>query len=56
MKLIKIVLSILILSIVLNAKEETVDVNFRNLSVKDFVEMVSKINQKKYIDKCTTKR
>ncbi|MFK5975624.1 MAG: type II secretion system secretin GspD [Sulfurovum sp.] len=46
MKLIKIVLSILILSVVLNAKEEMVDVNFRNLSVKDFVEMVSKITQR----------
>ncbi len=46
MKLIKIVLSILILSIGLSAKEETVNVNFRNLSVKDFIEMVSKITQK----------
>ena len=47
MKLIKIILSILILSVVLNAKdEETVDVNFRNLDIKDFVEMIAKINQK----------
>jgi general secretion pathway protein D len=30
----------------LHAEEETVDVNFRNLSVKDFIEMVSKITQK----------
>lgn len=28
------------------AGEETIDVNFRNLSVKDFIEMVSKITQK----------
>lgn len=30
----------------LSAAEETVDVNFRNLSVKDFIEMVSEITQK----------
>ena len=47
MKLTKIVLSVLIvLSVGLYAEEETVDVNFRDLSVKDFVEMVSKITQK----------
>ncbi|MGB5506167.1 MAG: type II secretion system secretin GspD [Sulfurovum sp.] len=47
MKLTKIVLSILlVLSIGLQAQEETVDVNFRDLSVKDFIEMVSKITQK----------
>ena len=47
MKLTKIVLSILlVLSIGLHAEEEKVDVNFRNLSVKDFIEMVSKITQK----------
>ncbi|MCW8822410.1 MAG: type II secretion system secretin GspD [Sulfurovum sp.] len=47
MKLTKIVLSILmVLSVGLYAEEETVDVNFRNLSVKDFIEMVSKITQK----------
>ncbi len=47
MKLTKIVLSLwLILSIVLYAQEEKVDVNFRNLSVKDFIEMVSKITHK----------
>ena len=46
MKLTKIVLSVLfVLSIGLHA-EEKVDVNFRNLSVKDFIEMVSKITQK----------
>ena len=47
MKLTKIILSVLlVLSIGLHAEEETVDVNFRNLSVKDFIEMVSKITQK----------
>ncbi len=47
MKLTKIVLSVLlILSLGLHAEEEKVDVNFRNLSVKDFIEMVSKITQK----------
>ncbi len=47
MKLTKIVLGILmVLSVGLYAEEETVDVNFRNLSVKDFIEMVSKITQK----------
>jgi len=47
MKLTKIVLSVLlILSMGLHAEEERVDVNFRNLSVKDFIEMVSKITQK----------
>ncbi len=47
MKLTKIVLSVLLmLSVGLHAEEEKVDVNFRNLSVKDFIEMVSKITQK----------
>ena len=47
MKLTRIVLSVLIvLSVGLYAEDETVDVNFRDLSVKDFVEMVSKITQK----------
>lgn len=47
MKLTKIVLSVLlVLSAGLYAEEEYVDVNFRNLSVKDFIEMVSKITQK----------
>jgi len=47
MKLTKIVLSVLLLlSLGLHAEEEKVDVNFRNLSVKDFIEMVSKITQK----------
>ncbi len=47
MKLTKIVLSILLLlSIGLHAEEETVDVNFRNLSVKDFIEMVAAISKK----------
>ena len=47
MKLTKILLSaLLILSVGLHAEEEKVDVNFRNLSVKDFIEMVSKITQK----------
>ena len=47
MKLTKIVLSILlVLSVASYGEEETVDVNFRDLSVKDFIEMVSKITQK----------
>ena len=47
MKLIKIVLSVwLVLSVAINAEEESVDVNFRNLNVRDFIEMVSKITQK----------
>ena len=47
MKLIKIVLSVLIiLSAGLTAQDETVDVNFRNLDMKDFIEMVSKITGK----------
>jgi len=47
MKLTKIILSVLIiLSAGLYAEEERVDVNFRDLSVKDFIEMVSKITQK----------
>ena len=47
MKLTKIILSVLLVwSIGLHAEEEKVDVNFRNLSVKDFIEMVSKITQK----------
>ncbi len=47
MKLTKIVWGILlVLSVGLQAQEETVDVNFRDLSVKDFIEMVSKITQK----------
>ncbi len=47
MKLTKIFLSLLlILSIGLYAEEETVDVNLRDLSVKDFVEMVAKITKK----------
>ncbi len=46
MKLTKIVLStLLVLSTGLHA-EEKVDVNFRDLSVKDFIEMVSKITKK----------
>lgn len=36
----------MVLSIGLHAEEETVDINFRDLSVKDFVEMVSKITQR----------
>jgi len=47
MKLTKIVLSVLlVLSVGLYAEEETVDVNFRNLSMKDFIEMISKITDK----------
>jgi len=47
MKLTKIVLSLwLILSVGVYAQEEKVNVNFRNLTVKDFIEMVSKITHK----------
>lgn len=50
MKLTKIILGVLLILSVglqgLHADEETVEVNFRDLSVKDFVEMVSKIMQK----------
>jgi len=47
MKLTKIFLGILLLlSIGLYAEEETVDVNLRDLSVKDFIEMVAKITKK----------
>ena len=47
MKLTKILLAILLVfTIALHATDdETVDVNFRDLSVKDFIEMVSKITQ-----------
>jgi len=48
MKLTKILLSILLVftSMLYAVDEETVDVNFRDLSVKDFIEMVSKITDK----------
>ena len=47
MKLTKILLTIMcIVTIGLHAEEETVDVNFRDLSVKDFIEMVAKITHK----------
>jgi len=48
MKLTKIFLGILLMcTITLYANnEETVDVNFRDLSIKDFIEMVSKITNK----------
>ncbi|MBA1421393.1 MAG: type II secretion system secretin GspD [Epsilonproteobacteria bacterium] len=47
MKLTKIVLgALLIFSVSVHADEERVDVNFRNLNVRDFVEMVSKITHK----------
>ena len=47
MRLTKIVLSILlVISTFSQAQEETVDVNFRDLNVKDFIEMVSKITHK----------
>jgi len=46
MKLTKILLSVmLILSISIQAEDEPVNVNFRDLTVKDFVEMVSKITK-----------
>lgn len=37
---------LLLVSFFAHAEEETVDINFRNLSVKDFVEMVAKITHK----------
>ena len=47
MKLIKILVSVSILmSTSIYAEEETINVNFRNLNVKDFIEMVSKITHK----------
>ena len=47
MKLTKIVLgALLVLSAGVYAADERVDVNFRNLNVKDFIEMVSKITHK----------
>ncbi len=47
MRLIKLLIAVLFaLSLNLCADEEKVDVNFRDLSVKDFVEMVGKITKK----------
>jgi len=51
MQLIKIFLSLMVIAVVAwgtppNTDEERVDVNFRNLNVKDFIEMVGKITQK----------
>jgi len=47
MKLTKIILGVLlVLSMGLHAEEEKVDINFRDLKVKDFIEMVSKITHK----------
>ena len=47
MKLTKIILGVLlVLSTGVHAEEETIDVNFRDLEVKDFIEMVSKITEK----------
>jgi len=47
MKLIKIIVSsLLLLSVITQANDEGVDVNFKNLKIKDFIEMVSKITQK----------
>ncbi|SFV56315.1 General secretion pathway protein D / Type II secretion outermembrane pore forming protein (PulD) [hydrothermal vent metagenome] len=47
MKLTKIILGVLLLlSLGVYADDEKIDVNFRNLLVKDFVEMVSKITKK----------
>jgi general secretion pathway protein D len=48
MKLTKILLSILLIFVISlhAAEEETVNVNFRDLAVKDFIEMVSKITNK----------
>ena len=47
MKLTKIVWSaLLVFTVGAQAEEERVDVNFRNLNVRDFIEMVSKITHK----------
>jgi general secretion pathway protein D len=47
MKLTKIIMIILmVLTVFVHADEERVDVNFRDLKVKDFIEMVSKITHK----------
>jgi len=47
MKLIKIALMLCVVwSTVIHADEERVNINFRDLSVKDFIEMVSKITHK----------
>jgi general secretion pathway protein D len=47
MKLTKVMLGILlVLSTSLYAQEEVVDLNLRNLEVRDFIEMISKITQK----------
>ena len=47
MKLTKLLLGLMILlTLGLQAEEEKVDVNFRDLSIKDFVEMVGKITNK----------
>jgi general secretion pathway protein D len=46
MKLTKIVLGLVLVAFIGLQAEEKVDVNFRDLSVKDFIEMVSKITNK----------
>jgi len=47
MKLIKIIISVWIVSqSIAFASDEVIDVNFRDLSVKDFIEMISKITHK----------
>ena len=47
MKLTKLVLSaLLLLSVGVHAEEERIDINFRDLNVRDFIEMVSKITHK----------
>jgi len=46
MKLTKIALGLLLVAFIGLQAEEKVDVNFRDLSVKDFIEMVSKITNK----------
>ena len=47
MKLTKLLLGIfLVITIALPANDELVDINFRDLSIKDFIEMVSKITNK----------
>jgi len=50
MKLIKIILSVWLLSLPIyaevGANTELVDVNFRDLKIRDFIEMVSKITKR----------
>lgn len=46
MNFIKIIVAVMVLSTAMIAEEEMVEVNFRDLTVKDFLEMISKITQR----------